>query len=155
MQILVCVDDLFLMIGFQSWQHCRGKSLLEEANGQSALEWYSNDTSPLTTRDVQRTHIGEVCWLQKSRVTSEYVLQSMLIFTSLGKKHALIFEPLRVADRTAATHFECHCASTLPYCRRLMPEAILVGILLGWSLVFCLQQITQAVDGNFSPPSKE
>ena len=47
-----------LMTGYQCWQRNRARQLLQEASGHSALVWYRNDTSPLTTRDVQRNTLG-------------------------------------------------------------------------------------------------
>ena len=61
----------------QSWQHRQLEQMLRRCNGATALLWYSSDTSPLSTRVVMRNKVGGLLFLQKTKQTSEFVLQSL------------------------------------------------------------------------------
>ena len=74
---IVTDDVLFLqrcMRATQAWQHRQLEQMLKRANGSTALIWYSNDTSPLSTRVVMRNELGSLHFLQKAKQTDEFVL---------------------------------------------------------------------------------
>ena len=109
----------------QSWQHRQLEQMLRRCNGATALLWYSSDTSPLSTRVVMRNKVGGLLFLQKTKQTSEFVLQSLFLSSS-SEVFGCTFEPVSVGDKSAASHFRVWQEHALPDARDLMSEGILV-----------------------------
>ena len=108
------------------WQSERTKRILQQCNGSTCLVWYSNDTSLLSVRVTARNEVGDLHWLQRIKETSEFVVQSCFVKTS-STRFARVFDPMKVFDKTAASHFQCWLDSMGgEYWRDMMPEGILV-----------------------------
>ena len=93
------------MQGTNNFLHHQAKALLQRASGRSCLVWYSNDTTPMMTRQCVRNSIGQLRFVQRVRSTGEFVIQRLFIEDSHGNRAVLLSEPHRVADKTATTHF--------------------------------------------------
>ena len=87
--------------------------LLGQAAGQSCLVWYSNDTSPLVTRQTMRNKVGDLRFIEHLRRSGEFVLQRMFLEDGQGNKAVVLADLIRVPNNIGETHFECF--------RRLMP----------------------------------
>ena len=94
----------------QQWQKHKAREMISASSGSTCLVWYSNDTSPMKTTHTISNALGQLSWCSKSKESAEFVLQSAFILTD-GGRHVLIFEPLRVANKTASTHFQCYLHS--------------------------------------------
>ena len=113
------------MRAVQSWQKVQVEQMLRRLNGSTALLWYSSDTSLLATRVIMRNQVGGLHFLQKAKQTDEFVLQSLFLKSSQSC-FGQTFEPVRVGDKTASTHFRVWQEHAVSNARDLMSEGILV-----------------------------
>jgi hypothetical protein len=113
------------MRGMKDYQLHVMRSLLLQACGSACLVWYSNDTTPMTTRQTIRNSVGQLHFVQRVRSSGEFVIQRMFVESAAGRRCVIISDPQRVANKTAVTHFEVF-RQVGPYSRSVMTSGILV-----------------------------
>lgn len=99
--------------------------LLQKARGSAVMCWYSNDTTPMTTRKTFRNLVGDRMFINRARQSGEYIIQRLFVQDASGHTACVLSEPQRASDKTAATHFGTYlhlCA----YPRSIMDIGILV-----------------------------
>jgi hypothetical protein len=113
------------MLGMKEYQLREMRTLLLQACGSACLVWYSNDTTPMTTRQTIRNSVGQLQFVQRVRTSGEFVVQRMFVEDAAGRRCVIISEPQRVANKTAVTHFEVF-RQVCPYSRSVMTSGILI-----------------------------
>ena len=64
--------------------------LLRSAQDQACLVWYSNDTTPMVTRQSLLNNIGHLVFRNRVRRSGEYVIQRMFVRTSAGESGVVL-----------------------------------------------------------------